>query len=193
MGEKSQASLLLTRIRDGDRLASESLFPLVYEELKQLAQAKLNRESAGQTLQATALVHEAFLRMLGPEAQSPQWDDLGHFFGAASQAMRRILIDRARQKGGKKQGGGMIRQAIEEGALSSPLSDAEPPELLLALEEAMTALALRDPMAEELVRLRFFAGLTVSQAAECIGISERSAHRLWQFARTWLLHAMTAN
>lgn len=87
----------------------------------------------------------------------------------------------------------MIRQAIEEGALSSPLSDAEPPELLLALEEAMTALALRDPMAEELVRLRFFAGLTVSQAAECIGISERSAHRLWQFARTWLLHAMTAN
>lgn len=193
MGEKSQASLLLARIRDGDRLASESLFPLVYEELKQLAQAKLNRESAGQTLQATALVHEAFLRMLGPEAQSPQWDDLGHFFGAASQAMRRILIDRARQKGGKKQGGGMIRQAIEEGALSSPLSDAEPPELLLALEEAMTALALRDPMAEELVRLRFFAGLTVSQAAECIGISERSAHRLWQFARTWLLHAMTAN
>ncbi|MBU6238065.1 MAG: sigma-70 family RNA polymerase sigma factor [Planctomycetes bacterium] len=193
MGEKSQASLLLTRIRDGDRLASESLFPLVYEELKQLAQAKLNRESAGQTLQATALVHEAFLRMLGPEAQSPQWDDLGHFFGAASQAMRRILIDRARQKGGKKQGGGMIRQAIEEGALSSPLSDAESPELLLALEEAMTALALRDPMAEELVRLRFFAGLTVSQAAECIGISERSAHRLWQFARTWLLHAMTAN
>lgn len=193
MSEKSQASLLLTRIRDGDRLASESLFPLVYEELKQLAQAKLNRESAGQTLQATALVHEAFLRMLGPEAQSPQWDDLGHFFGAASQAMRRILIDRARQKGGKKQGGGMIRQAIEEGALSSPLSDAEPPELLLALEEAMTALALRDPMAEELVRLRFFAGLTVSQAAECIGISERSAHRLWQFARTWLLHAMTAN
>jgi RNA polymerase sigma factor (TIGR02999 family) len=193
MSEKSQASLLLARIRDGDRLASESLFPLVYEELKQLAQAKLNRESTGQTLQATALVHEAFLRMLGPEAQSPQWDDLGHFFGAASQAMRRILIDRARQKGGKKQGGGMIRQAIEEGALSSPLSDAEPPELLLALEEAMTALALRDPMAEELVRLRFFAGLTVSQAAECIGISERSAHRLWQFARTWLLHAMTAN
>jgi RNA polymerase sigma factor (TIGR02999 family) len=193
MSEKSQASLLLARIRDGDRLASESLFPLVYEELKQLAQAKLNRESTGQTLQATALVHEAFLRMLGPEAQSPQWDDLGHFFGAASHAMRRILIDRARQKGGKKQGGGMIRQAIEEGALSSPLSDAEPPELLLALEEAMTALALRDPMAEELVRLRFFAGLTVSQAAECIGISERSAHRLWQFARTWLLHAMTAN
>jgi RNA polymerase sigma factor (TIGR02999 family) len=193
MSEPSQASLLLARIRDGDRLASEALFPLVYEELKQLAQAKLNRESTGQTLQATALVHEAFLRMLGPEAQSPQWDDLGHFFGAASQAMRRILIDRARQKGGKKQGGGMIRQAIEEGALSSPLSDAEPPELLLALEEAMTALALRDPMAEELVRLRFFAGLTVSQAAECIGISERSAHRLWQFARTWLLHAMTAN
>jgi len=165
----------------------------VYEELKQLAQAKLNRESTGQTLQATALVHEAFLRMLGPEAQSPQWDDLGHFFGAASQAMRRILIDRAGQKGGQKRGGGMIRRAIDEGALSSPLSDAESPELLLALEEAMTSLAQSDPMAEELVRLRFFAGLTVSQAAECLGISDRSAHRLWQFSRTWLLHAMTAN
>jgi RNA polymerase sigma factor (TIGR02999 family) len=165
----------------------------VYEELKQLAQAKLNRESTGQTLQATALVHEAFLRMLGPEAQSPQWDDLGHFFGAASQAMRRILIDRARQKGGRKRGGGMIRQAIDEGALSSPLSDAQSPDLLLALEEAMTALAQSDPMAEELVRLRFFAGLTVPQAADCLGISERSAHRLWQFARTWLFHAMTAN
>ena len=193
MSEPSQASLLLARIRDGDRLASEALFPLVYEELKQLAQAKLNRESTGQTLQATALVHEAFLRMLGPEAQSPQWDDLGHFFGAASQAMRRILIDRARQKGGRKRGGGMIRQAIDEGALSSPLSDAQSPDLLLALEEAMTALAQSDPMAEELVRLRFFAGLTVPQAADCLGISERSAHRLWQFARTWLFHAMTAN
>jgi RNA polymerase sigma factor (TIGR02999 family) len=193
MSEPSQASLLLARIRDGDRLASEALFPLVYEELKQLAQAKLNRESTGQTLQATALVHEAFLRMLGPEAQSPQWDDLGHFFGAASQAMRRILIDRARQKGGRKRGGGMIRQAIDEGALSSPLSDDQSPDLLLALEEAMTALAQSDPMAEELVRLRFFAGLTVPQAADCLGISERSAHRLWQFARTWLFHAMTAN
>jgi RNA polymerase sigma factor (TIGR02999 family) len=193
MSEPSQATLLLARIRDGDRLASEALFPLVYEELKQLAQAKLNRESTGQTLQATALVHEAFLRMLGPEAQSPQWDDLGHFFGAASQAMRRILIDRARQKGGRKRGGGMIRQAIDEGALSSPLSDAQSPDLLLALEEAMTALAQSDPMAEELVRLRFFAGLTVPQAADCLGISERSAHRLWQFARTWLFHAMTAN
>jgi RNA polymerase sigma factor (TIGR02999 family) len=193
MSEPSQASLLLARIRDGDRLASEALFPLVYEELKQLAQAKLNRESTGQTLQATALVHEAFLRMLGPEARSPQWDDLGHFFGAASQAMRRILIDRARQKGGRKRGGGMIRQAIDEGALSSPLSDAQSPDLLLALEEAMTALAQSDPMAEELVRLRFFAGLTVPQAADCLGISERSAHRLWQFARTWLFHAMTAN
>jgi RNA polymerase sigma factor (TIGR02999 family) len=193
MSEPSQATLLLARIRDGDRLASEALFPLVYEELKQLAQAKLNRESTGQTLQATALVHEAFLRMLGPEAQSPQWDDLGHFFGAASQAMRRILIDRARQKGGRKRGGGMIRQAIDEGALSSPLSDDQSPDLLLALEEAMTALAQSDPMAEELVRLRFFAGLTVPQAADCLGISERSAHRLWQFARTWLFHAMTAN
>lgn len=193
MNEPSQASRLIARIREGDRLASEALFPLVYEELKQLAQAKLNRESAGQTLQATALVHEAFLRMLGTEAQSPQWDDLGHFFGAASQAMRRILIDRARQKGGRKWGGGMIRQAIDEGALSSPLSDAESPEMLLALEEAMSALAQCDPMAEELVRLRFFAGLNVAQAAECLGISERSAHRLWQFARAWLHHAMTAD
>ncbi|MFO0011935.1 MAG: ECF-type sigma factor [Planctomycetota bacterium] len=193
MNPTTQASQLLARISQGDRLASEALFPLVYEELKQLAQAKLNRESAGQTLQATALVHEAFLRMLGPEAQSPQWEDLGHFFGAASQAMRRILIDRARQKGGRKRGGGMIRQAIDEGALSSPLSDAEAPALLLALEESMIALAKRDPMAEELVRLRFFAGLTVSQAAQCLGISERSAHRLWQFARTWLLHTMTTD
>lgn len=193
MSEASQASRLLARIREGDRMASEALFPLVYEELKELAQAKLNRESAGQTLQATALVHEAFLRMLGTEAQSPQWDDLGHFFGAASHAMRRILIDRARQKGGKKRGGGMIRQAIDEGALSNPLSDGEAPDLLLALEEAMTSLAKCDPMAEELVRLRFFAGLTVAQAAECLGISERSAHRLWRFARAWLLRAMTAN
>lgn len=193
MTPATQASALLARIRQGDRLASEALFPLVYEELRQLAHSKLSRESPGQTLQATALVHEAFLRMLGTEAQAPQWEDLGHFFGAASQAMRRILIDRARQRGGRKRGGGMIRQAIDEGALSNPLSDAESPELLLALEEAMTALAQRDPMAEELVRLRFFAGLTVSQAAECLGISDRSAYRLWHFARTWLYHAMTTH
>jgi RNA polymerase sigma factor (TIGR02999 family) len=193
MNEASHATRLLARIRDGDRLASEALFPLVYDELRQLAQTKLNREPTDQTLQATALVHEAFLRMLGPEAHSPQWDDLGHFFGAASLAMRRILIDRARQKGGRKRGGGMIRQAIDEGGLSRPLSDAESPELLLALEEAMTALAESDPMAEELVRLRFYAGLTVPQAAECLGISVRSAHRCWQFARAWLLHHMTAS
>ncbi len=193
MSPATQASALLARIRQGDRLASEALFPLVYEELKRLAQSKLNRESPGQTLQATALVHEAFLRMLGTEAQAPQWEDLGHFFSAASQAMRRILIDRARQKGGRKRGGGMIRQAIDEGALSNPLSDSESADLMLALEDAMIALAESDPMAEELVRLRFFAGLTVPQAAECLGISERSAHRLWQFARTWLYHAMTAD
>jgi RNA polymerase sigma factor (TIGR02999 family) len=193
MNGPTVASQLLMQIRNGDRVASESLFPLVYDELKRLAESRLRRESAERTLQATALVHEAYIRLLGTEANAPQWEDLGHFFGAASQAMRRILVDRARARASQKRGGAMVRQSIDEGALSSPLSDAESPEVLLALEDAMVALAQCDPTAEELVRLRFYAGLTIPQAAECLGISERSAQRLWQFARTWLYRAMTAS
>lgn len=192
MSGPTVASQLLSKIRNGDRVASEALFPLVYDELRQLAETKLRHESNENTLQATALVHEAYLRLLGPEANSPQWDDLGHFFGAASQAMRRILVDRARARTSQKRGGALVRQSIDAGALSGPLTDAESPEVLLALEDAMLALAQSDPTAEELVRLRFFAGLTIPQAAECLGISERSAQRLWQFARTWLYRAMTS-
>lgn len=184
---------ILSRANDGDAEAGAALFPLVYDELRRIAEAKMRQERPGHSLQATALVHETYLRLMQGHAQLPQWEDLGHFFGSAAEAMRRILIDQARRRATRKRGGHLVRECLDAGGLSSPLSDAENPDLLLALEDALQALAGEDPTAFELVRLRFFAGLTIPQAAACLGISDRTANRTWQYARAWLYRHMSTS
>jgi RNA polymerase sigma factor (TIGR02999 family) len=164
--------------------AGEQLFPLVYDSLRQLAAAKLAQEAPGQTLQATALVHEAYLRLVETEAQ--RWNSRGHFFAAAAEAMRRILVDRARKKQSLKHGGGRVREPLDEANVMAP----EVGEDLVALDEALERLATRDAEAAELVKLRFFAGLTSAQAAEALAISPRTADRAWTFARVFLLAEM---
>jgi RNA polymerase sigma factor (TIGR02999 family) len=180
----------LTKIRAdierGDRLAPEQLLPLVYDELRRLAAARLAREGTGQSLEPTALVHEAYLRLLGPDP-ARRFDGRGHFFAAAAEAMRRILIDRARNQKRLKRGGGQQRVQIDLDALP-----VEPPgDDLLALDEALTALASEDPGAAQLVKLRAFAGLTLAQAAQAMGVSRRTVDRDWAYARAWLCHALT--
>ena len=176
---------VLADIQRGDRHAAGQLLPLVYDELRKLAAARLAREAPGQSLQATALVHEAYLRLVGPDPDQP-FDGRGHFFAAAAEAMRRILIDRARDRKRLKRGGGRRRVWID---LDNLL--AEPPgEDVLALDEALTALAREDAGAAALVKLRAFAGLTLGQAAEVLGIGRRTADRDWAYARAWLCHAL---
>jgi RNA polymerase sigma factor (TIGR02999 family) len=177
----SDVTQLLSRIESGDAGAAQQLLPLVYDELRKLATFKLAHEKPGQTLQATALVHEAYLRLVGgnrPDA----WNSKGHFFGAAAQAMRRILVENARRRSRVKHGGGRDQQEL---ALSEI---AAPPELheLLALDEALDRLHAEDPQAAELVQLRYFTGLTIPQAAEILHISPRKADFIWSFARAWL-------
>jgi RNA polymerase sigma factor (TIGR02999 family) len=177
---------ILADIDRGDRHAPGQLLPLVYDELRKLAAARLAHEAPGQSLQATALVHEAYLRLIGSDPDRP-FDGRGHFFAAAAEAMRRILIDRARDRKRLKRGGGRRRVRINLDALL-----AQPPgDDLLALDEALTALAREDPGAAELVKLRVFAGLTLAQAAEVLGIGRRTADRDWAYARAWLCHALT--
>jgi len=176
----------VTRILDaidrGDAGASERLLPLVYDELRSLADRRLAQES-GHSLQATALVHEAFLRLVGPEEAAPiQWDGRGHFFAAAAEAMRRILIDRARARGAVKRGGGAQRIRLDPDLLTL---DAVPPEII-DLDEALTKFAREEPDKAQLVKLRFFAGLTLRQAAAVQGISLTTADRHWAYARAWL-------
>ena len=162
--------------------SAEELLPLVYEELRKLADARLAGEHAPQTLQATALVHEAYLRLIGPKPpDDASWAGRAHFFGAAAEAMRRILIDRARARGAQKRGGGFRRMQLD----SCFALDAIPGEVL-DLDDALNRLAEEDPTKGELVKLRFFGGLTVEQAASVLGISRASAERLWAYARTWL-------
>ena len=179
---------VLAAIEQGDPHAAEQLLPLVYEELRKLAAAKMAQEKPGQTLQATALVHEAYLRLVGPdnrkEADAPAgvWDSRGHFFAAAAEAMRRILVDQARRRHAAKRGGLQKRVGLPESCLAAPMPDDE----LLALNEALEQLRGIDSVAADLVRLRFFAGLTTTAAAEALGISVRSAHDLWAYARSWL-------
>jgi len=156
--------------------------PLVYDELRKLAAQRLAQEKPGHTLQATALVHEAYLRLAGG-ADAPHWNSRGHFFAAAAQAVRRILVENARRKASTKRGGGRARQELDEDNLVAP----QVPDDLLALDEALAQLAETDPQAAELVQLRYFAGFTVPQAAEALGISPRTADFLWAFARAWLL------
>ena len=155
---------------------------MVYDELRKLAAQRLAQEKPGQTLQPTALVHEAYLRLVDVE-QAQRWNSRGHFFAAAAEAMRRILVEGARRKGSLKRGGCRAREELDEQEVVAP----QVPEDLLALDEALSLLAVTEPQAAELVKLRYFAGLTVKQAAEALGISPRSADFLWAFARAWLL------
>jgi RNA polymerase sigma factor (TIGR02999 family) len=162
--------------------------PLVYDELRKLAAQRLANEKPGQTLQATALVHEAYLRLVGNQApstkhQAPHWNSRGHFFAAAAEAMRRILVDVARQRQAHKRGGDARRLSLDEAALVS----SKPDENILELNDALEKLTGRDPQAAQLVKLRFFAGLTAEQAADALGISPRTADRIWTYARAFLL------
>ena len=172
---------LLNAIDAGDPKAADQLLPLVYEELRKLAAAKMAQEKPGQTLQATALVHEAWLRLAGPEEQKG-WNSRGHFFGAAAEAMRRILVDRARQKLSLKRGAGAERINLDDLEVAAAADD----DTLLAVDEAMAKLAKEDPASAEFIKLRFFVGLTNEEAAQALGIPERTARRHWSFARAWL-------
>jgi RNA polymerase sigma factor (TIGR02999 family) len=178
---------ILSAVEHGDSHAAEQLLPLVYDELRKLAAQRLAQEAPGQTLQATALVHEAYLRLVDAE-QARHWNSRGHFFAAAAEAMRRILVDSARSKGTLKRGTGRRRQALDEASLVAPPRDED----ILAVNEALDRLAATDSEAAELVKLRFFAGFTAEQAAEAKGISARSADRIWAYARAFLLKQLKA-
>ena len=171
---------ILSAIERGDAKATDELLPLVYEELRLLAAQKLSHEPPGQTLQATALVHEAYVRLVGDEPQN--WENRGHFFAAAAEAMRRILVETARRKRRLKRGGDRRQVSLE----SVQLTLCGPSDDVLALDEALTKLAQKDKIKADLVRLRFFAGLTGEQAAQVLGISSNTADRYWTYARSWL-------
>jgi RNA polymerase sigma factor (TIGR02999 family) len=172
---------ILSAIEQGDSKASAELLPLVYDELRKLAAQRLAQERPGQTLQATALVHEAYLRLVG-DPESRGWDSQGHFFAAAAEAMRRILVERARAKGRVRRGGQWRRIDLEDLALAV----SAPPDLLLTLDEAIARLEAEDPAAASLVQLRYYAGLSVEQAGASLGISTATAYRHWAYARAWL-------
>jgi RNA polymerase sigma factor (TIGR02999 family) len=182
----TEATRILSALEDGDRSAAEQLLPLVYDELRRLAAQQLAQEKPGQTLQATALVHEAYTRLVrGEEAavgREQRWDSRGHFFAAAAEAMRRILIDRAREKRSIKRGGGRKRLDIDAVDLATQAS----PDQLLAIDDALAKLAREDSAAARLVELRYFAGLTVDEAGKALGISTATAYRHWNYARAWL-------
>jgi RNA polymerase sigma factor (TIGR02999 family) len=173
---------ILNAIEQGDTRAADKLLPLVYEELRLLASQKMSHEPPGQTLQATALVHEAYIRLVSEEAQ--EWDSRGHFFAAAAEAMRRILIENARRKKSLKRGGALQRIELDEQDLVR--GNAWQVDELIALDEALEKLAKRDKVKADLVKLRFFAGLTSEQAATALGISHATAERYWDYARSWL-------
>ena len=177
----SDVTRILSQIESGDPSAAEQLLPLVYDELRKLAAAKLAHEKPGQTLQATALVHEAYLRLVDVE-KAQQWDSRGHFFAAAAEAMRRILVENARRKGRLKHGGARRFVELESGCaqVDGPSTD------LLALDEALTRFAAEQPVKAQLVSLRYFGGLTMPEAAQAMGISLATAERYWTFAKSWL-------
>jgi RNA polymerase sigma factor (TIGR02999 family) len=182
----SDVTRILNAIEQGDPHAAAQLLPLVYDELRRLAARRLAHEKPGQTLNATALVHEAYLRLVGDGTAQP-WNSRGHFFGAAAEAMRRIFIEQVRHKQRERHGGGWRRVELGEACPVAETPGAE----LLALDEALTRLAERDPVRAELVKLRFFAGLTMPEAAAALGISLATAERYWTFARTWLFAELT--
>jgi RNA polymerase sigma factor (TIGR02999 family) len=178
----SEVTQILQAAKDGDPKAADELLPLVYQELRRLAAHKMANEAPGHTLQPTALVHEAWLRMV-PGAQQHHFENRAHFFGAAAEAMRRILVDRAREKKALKRGGNLERVEIDSVELPSPMPDDE----LLALDAALDRLATVDTRAAEMVKLCFFVGLTQEEAAGELGVSVSTAERIWSFARAWLL------
>lgn len=183
--EVSEVTQILNDIERGDRKASADLLPLVYEELRRIAVHKMAREAGLQTLQPTALVHEAWLRLVG--AEEPSWESRAHFFAAAAEAMRRVLIDRARRRQADRRGGRWHRVALE--TIDAPAQADE--DVLLQVHGALEALALEDARAAELVKLRFFAGLGVEEAALALGVTDRTARRYWRFARAWLYERLS--
>jgi RNA polymerase sigma factor (TIGR02999 family) len=176
---------ILSAIEHGDSVAAEGLLPLVYDELRKLAAQKLAQEKPGQTLQATALVHEAYLRLVDAEGAGA-WNSRGHFFAAAAEAMRRILVDRARNKRRLKRGGGRERVGLDDVEITYEGDRLD----ILALDEALDGLAREEPACAELVKLRYFAGLTQEESARALGVTRRTADRYWAFARAWLLQAL---
>lgn len=182
-----QVTRILNRIERGEYAAAEELLPLVYEELRKLAASRLSLERPGQTLEPSALVHEAYLRLVDVE-RVPRWEGRGHFFAAAAEAMRRILVENARRKRRMKHGGGRKRVALEGLSPTAPETSHD----LIELDHALTRLQIHDPQASRLVELRHFAGLSVNEAANVLGISSRSADRLWAFARAWLYREITS-
>jgi RNA polymerase sigma factor (TIGR02999 family) len=181
----SDVTRILSAIEQGDPSAAEQLLPLVYEELRKLAAQRLASEKPGQTLEATALVHEAYLRLVDVE-QAQHFNSRGHFFAAAAEAMRRILVENARRKSRLRHGGALQRQDLDALDLASP----QTPDQLLAVSDALDRLAAANAQAAELVKLRFFAGLTNEQAAAALGVSPRKAHQIWAYARAWLLESL---
>lgn len=186
-GRVEQVTQILTAAHAGDRAAAAQLLPLVYDELRRLAASAMARENTGHTLNATALVHEAYLRLVG-DGLDVAWNHRGHFYGAAAEAMRRILVDHARKKYAHKRGGDRRRVPLEDADVASDTDEVD----LIALDEALTKLAVEDADAARLVHLRYFSGLTTAQAAECMGISPRTADRLWSYARAWIYREMSA-
>lgn len=176
---------ILSAMQHGDPRAADQLLPVVYDELRRLAGHWLSHEAPGQTLQPTALVHEAWLRLVDG-ANGEHWDGRGHFFAAAAEAMRRILVERARRLRTEKHGGGMVRQPLADDLQAAPDRRDE----LLAVDEALDRLAALDPLAADLVKLRYFAGFTIPEAAERLGVSPRKANQVWAYARAWLLDAI---
>jgi RNA polymerase sigma factor (TIGR02999 family) len=181
----NEVTRVLSAIGEGDPRAADQLLPLVYDELRRLAAEKLAQEKPGQTLQATALVHEAYLRLVAGES-TQDWDSRGHFFAAAAEAMRRILIDNARRKHRLKRGSGRRRVDLE----SADLVTQAAPDELLRIDEAIARLTAEDPDAGQLVKLRYFAGVSVEQAAELLGMARSSAYEHWAYARAWLHHEL---
>jgi RNA polymerase sigma factor (TIGR02999 family) len=180
-----EVTRILEAIGNGDPQAAAQLLPLVYDELRQLAAQWMAREKPDQTLDATALVHEAFLRLVG-QHDAACWDSRGHFFAAAAQAMRRILVENARRKGRLRHGGGRGKEHADLDGLPADPADSH----MLALHEALDQFAAHDPLKAQLVELRFFGGLTLAEAADCLGISLSTADRAWRYARAWLYTAM---
>ena len=181
----SEVTRILSAIEEGDIQAAEQLLPLVYDELRKLAAQRLAQEKPGQTLQATALVHEAYLRLVDVN-KAQEWNSRGHFFGAAAEAMRRILLNRARDKKRQKRGGGWQRLDLDALAVADNASDDE----LIALDDALLRLAQENPACAQLVQLRFFTGMTLAEAATALGLARRSADRQWAYARAWLYEAL---
>jgi RNA polymerase sigma factor (TIGR02999 family) len=182
----SDVTRILQSIEEGNPKAAEELLPLVYDELRKLAAARMAREAPGQTLQATALVHEAWLKLAGSNRQ--QWQGRAHFFGAAAEAMRRILIDKARRKASQKRGGSQSPEELHESRIELQAPSAE----ILAVNDALDELAAEDRMAAEVVKLRYFVGMSIPEIADALGMAPRTADRHWAFARSWLKRAIEA-